>query len=185
MLAFCGIYGWPEEENKHKTWCLIRSLCEGYEGPVVIGGDFNEILSYSEKEGGANRETRAMAGFREVVENCGLGDLRSVGQWYTWERGNSPETRIRERLDRFLVNHSWKRLYPEAYIDHTVRYNSDHAAIVLKTVAPARQQRRARRGFRFETCWLLDENCEEVVKKAWSSAEGEELEDRLASVAQG
>lgn len=33
---FIGIYGWPEEENKHnKAWFLIGSLCEGF--PIVIG----------------------------------------------------------------------------------------------------------------------------------------------------
>ena len=25
---FIGIYGWPEEANKHHTWELVRSLCE-------------------------------------------------------------------------------------------------------------------------------------------------------------
>lgn len=91
---FIGIYGWLEEENKHKNRALIRSLCEGYEGPIVIGGDFNEILAYSEKQGGANRERIAMEGFRDVMDSCGLGELRFVSQWYTWERGKSPETRI-------------------------------------------------------------------------------------------
>lgn len=65
-------------------------------------GDLNEILDYDEKEGGANRERREMVNFREFMEDFELGDLRVVGQWYTWERGNSPETRVRECLDRFL-----------------------------------------------------------------------------------
>lgn len=37
------------------------------------------------------------------MEQCGLGELRVVGQWYTWESGNSPETRVKECLDRYLV----------------------------------------------------------------------------------
>lgn len=98
---------------------------------MVLRGDFNEILYYNEKEGGSNRERKAMEGFRDVLAKCDLGDLRCVGQWYTWERGNSPETRIRERLDRFIVSVSWLQLFSEAFIEHTVRYSSDHAPIML------------------------------------------------------
>lgn len=50
---FIGLYGWPEEFNKHKTWDLMRVLCEHTQLPIVVGGDFNEILEYGEKEGGA------------------------------------------------------------------------------------------------------------------------------------
>lgn len=39
--------------------------------------------------------------------------------------------------------------------------------------------------FRFETGWLLDDACEEVVRKAWNETEGEVIEDRLGSVARG
>lgn len=83
---FCGIYGWSEESNKYLTWELIRRLCAECDGPIVFGGGFNEILPYGEKEGGAERDRRAMRDFREVVDDCDLHDLRFVGQWYTWER---------------------------------------------------------------------------------------------------
>ncbi|XP_010684899.1 uncharacterized protein LOC104899410 [Beta vulgaris subsp. vulgaris] len=180
---FVGIYGWPEEENKHKTWALIKGLCDEYEGPVVFGGDFNEILSYDEKEGGASRERRAMVGFRNVMDDCSLRELRFVGQWHTWERGRSPESRIRERLDRFIVSRSWLNIFPEAFIDHKVRYCSDHAAIVLRCLGNEGMLRRRDGGFRFETFWLLDDACEEVVMGAWSAAEDGRICEKLGVVA--
>ena len=42
---FVGIYGWPEEEIEHKTWALIKTLCDEHGDPIVLGGDFNQILS--------------------------------------------------------------------------------------------------------------------------------------------
>ena len=83
---FVGIYGWPEENNKHHTWELVRSLCMNGEIPLVVGGDFNEILEYGEKEGGADRIRPKMANFRDAMDDCGLRDLRVVGQWYTYKR---------------------------------------------------------------------------------------------------
>ncbi|XP_057247549.1 uncharacterized protein LOC130589924 [Beta vulgaris subsp. vulgaris] len=180
---FVGIYGWPEEENKHKTWNLIRSLCDEYEGPIMFGGDFNEILSYNEKEGGANRERRSMVGFRNALDECRLGELRFTGQWYTWERGNSPETRIRERLDRVVVNEEWRNIYPGAHVEHLVRYSSDHAAILMKSAMREGPRKPSGRGFKFETCWLLDEGCEEVVRGAWNATDGAVIQDRLREVA--
>lgn len=99
---FVGIYGWPESENKHKTWNLIKQLCEESDIPLIFGGDFNEILSYEEKEGGADILRQEMKQFRAAIDECGLRDLGFEGQWYTWERGNSPNTRVHERLDQSL-----------------------------------------------------------------------------------
>ncbi|KAA3453673.1 reverse transcriptase [Gossypium australe] len=41
-----------------------------------------------------------MEEFRQVLEDCQLADLGYSGNWFTWERGNLPETNIQERLDR-------------------------------------------------------------------------------------
>lgn len=109
-----------------------------------------------------------------------------MGQWYTWERGNSPETRIRERLYRFLVSLSWLQFFPDAYIEHLVRYKSDHAAIMLRGEGVPRPRRQSGvKGFRFETSWLLEEGCEDAVRKAWTEAAGTSVPARIVAVAQG
>lgn len=98
----------------------------------MFSGDFNQILSYFEKEDGSNKERKAMEGFRDKMDDYRLGELYFVGQWYTWKRGRSPKTRIRERLDRFIVSYDWLRLFHEAFIEHVVRYSLDHVEIVLR-----------------------------------------------------
>lgn len=65
-----------------------------------------------------DKERRAMEGFRNVMSQCDLGQLSYVEQWYNWERGNSSKTRIRERLDRFIVSLSWMQLFPKASSEH-------------------------------------------------------------------
>ncbi|XP_056695654.1 uncharacterized protein [Spinacia oleracea] len=166
--CFVGVCGWSDSANKHKTWALICKLCNEYNGLVLVGGDFNEILHYEEKEGGADTERRAIPEFREMMDDCNLRDLGYRGLWYTWERGVSVKTKVRERLDRFVGNSSWCNLNPEAHVEHLVRFKSDHTPIMLSLGSARKKKgkRRKRRGFRFETKWLLDEGCVGVVKQA-------------------
>lgn len=46
-----GFYGHPEEHNKCKSWELLRTIHEVARGPWVCFGDFNAIVSNSEKKG--------------------------------------------------------------------------------------------------------------------------------------
>ncbi|XP_021847646.2 uncharacterized protein [Spinacia oleracea] len=158
VWRFIGIYGWPEGENKHKTWTLMRHLAEGVEIPIVFGGDFNEILGYEEQEGGAGTERKEMGSFREVVDDLGLRDMGYRGSWYTWERGLTPATCKRERLDRVLAVPAWLTLYPNTKVEHLIRYKSDHVAMVVRTQDRRKgKNSREKKGFKFETSWLLDE----------------------------
>ena len=181
---FVGIYRWAKEEEKHHTWELIHYLCgEALDLPILLGGDFNEILSHEEKEGGSYRVRREMGNFRATLDALSLKDLGYVGVWYTWERGLSSATRIRERVDRFISSPSWTDLYPNSATEHTLRYKSDHSAIVLRPAQYHRPKGRSKRIF-FETAWLLDENCEPEVVSAWAGSAGGSLPDRISCVAQ-
>ena len=62
--------------------------------PLVVLGDFNEILYPSEKEGGMARPLGMMREFRECLMDCGLEDLGYKGDLFTWKRGE-----IRERVN--------------------------------------------------------------------------------------
>ena len=180
---FVGIYGWAKEEEKHHTWTLMRHLCGESTRPILLGDDFNEILSYEEKEGGADRVRRKMNNFRDTMNDLSLRDLGYNGLWYTWERGNTPSTCIRERLDRFVCTSSWVALYPNSRVNHSVRYKSDHLAICLR---PNKQRKPTGKQCRFffETSWLLDPTCEATVRATWSESAGDSIPSRLASMAQ-
>ncbi|KAA3468220.1 reverse transcriptase [Gossypium australe] len=97
---YTGFYGLPYANDQHDSWRLLRALGQEQQLPWLVSGDFNEILYPFEKSGGQLREERRMVAFREALEDCQLMDLGFQGPWFTWERGNLPETNIRERLDR-------------------------------------------------------------------------------------
>lgn len=53
-VRITGIYGLADVEQRHRTWNLIRHLQRGPNIPWFLGGDFNEILNLSEKQGGSD-----------------------------------------------------------------------------------------------------------------------------------
>lgn len=107
----CGIYGWADRANKYKTWDLMRKIRDEVRGPMVVFGDFNEILNSEEKEGGGARQDRDMQAFHDCLDDCGFRDLGFKGSTFTWIRGNGPSTMIKERLDRFFACSEWQTMF--------------------------------------------------------------------------
>ena len=70
-----GIYGHPEKLKCIETWNLMCLLHQQVTLPWICIGDFNEILSTNEKQGGEQRSEWQMANFREVLDDCRLRDI--------------------------------------------------------------------------------------------------------------
>ncbi|KAA3479651.1 reverse transcriptase [Gossypium australe] len=97
---FTGLYGSPYLRDQNVVWNLLKRLSQEGNFPWLVAGDFNEILYSFEKKRGLPRDYKRMEEFRDTLEACNLMDIEFSRAWYTWERGNLPETNIRERLDR-------------------------------------------------------------------------------------
>ncbi|KAA3489008.1 reverse transcriptase [Gossypium australe] len=94
-------------------------------------------------------------------------DMGFQGTWFTWERGNLPETNIRERLDRWVANENVRHL------THSI---SDHCPLLIHTCNEHKFCKRPR--FKFEAWWTLEESFEEEVRKSWESSTGS-ISDKL------
>lgn len=82
------------------------------------------------------------------------------------------EDNTRQRLD----NELWKAKFPSCTITHPPTHASDHLPIFLQTVTGNQMKPCGPRGFKFEEAWLLWDDCEEVIMKAWSSNSGVNLD---------
>ncbi|CAL1358520.1 unnamed protein product [Linum trigynum] len=67
---FTGVYGWPENSVKWRTWDL-RSLGGQWNGPCLYGGDFNQVLSTEEKSGGRQAHEMEMSSFGDCLTDTG------------------------------------------------------------------------------------------------------------------
>ncbi|XP_021759598.1 uncharacterized protein LOC110724485 [Chenopodium quinoa] len=174
-----GIYGWAEQSQKHNTWTLMSSSKSCSSMPCIMFGEFNEITSLTEKEGGVQRSERSMDAFREAIDRCHLRDLGFKGNIFTWERGNSMSTFIRERLDRFLAGDGWMSLFPDYEVRNFPIYSSDHAPIMVylkKQVASDG----GGKSFKFERLWLSREDCVTVVDRSWKASLERSIDRKIA-----
>ncbi|KAA3488794.1 reverse transcriptase [Gossypium australe] len=164
---FTGFYGSPYSKDRSYVWNLLRHLSQDCNFPWLVAGDFNEILYSFEKRGGVPREQKRMEAFRDTLEDCQLMDMGYSGVWFTWERGNLPETNIRERLDRGVTNEAWLLLFPMGKVQHPPHSTSDHCPLLLTTDNPPILG--GSRSFRFEAWWTMEDSFEGALKEFWDS----------------
>jgi hypothetical protein len=145
-------------------------------------GDFNEILYSFEKEGGVPKPQAHMDKFRDVLDFCNLQDLGFEGDMFTWRNNNSRvEGYIRERLDRAVATPSWRIHFTDFKVKNGDPEHSDHRPVVVQAACSKKQVCTGNKGLnkRFEARWLMEEDCEVIVKNAWGLA-GVRGEDKVA-----
>ena len=162
LWMFSGVYGPVERNLKEIFWEELGSIRGWWEGPWCLGGDFNEILSPSERVRGGNI-TPPMRRFAEIVNEMGLRDLPLQGGPYTWSGGRNG--RSMSRLDRFLVSSDWECQYSKVVQKCLPRPISDHFPILLDSDGV----RTGPSPFRFELMWLKFRGFKELLKGWWQN----------------
>ena len=162
LWMFSGVYGPVERNLKEIFWEELGSIRGWWEGPWCLGGDFNEILSPSERARGGNI-TPPMRRFAEIVNEMGLRDLPLQGGPYTWSGGRNG--RSMSRLDRFLVSSDWECQFSNVVQKCLPRPISDHFPILLDSDGV----RTGPSPFRFELMWLKFRGFRELLKGWWQN----------------
>ena len=178
-----GMYGYPEEENKAKTWDLMKTLSRDTSLPWLCFGDFNCIAAHEEKRGGPMKNQREIDGFRDALNACHFSSLWFEGHPYTWSNNRVDIDNTQERLDRVLVTEAWQDMFPRSKTEHLPKRRSDHVPIKILIQGAAEgvsSNVKRRRGFKFEKTWLRDEKCRDVVKDAWQLIPSNSIRGKLA-----
>jgi hypothetical protein len=163
---FTGIYGEPTNEEKEKTWRLLKFLKHCSVLPWLCCGDFNKILFNCKKEGGATRPESCMAKFREALEDCDLHDLGFVGDAFRWRNHHHrAASYTKERLDRAVANSAWCARFPLVRVINGDPRHSDHRSIIVEPGAKEKTSWRKPLEImkKFEARWLEEEECAERV----------------------
>ena len=68
-------YGFPERHRRRSSWTLLRALAICSSLPWVCIGDFNDLLSPSDKKGGVAHPNWLFRGFHGALTDCSLNEL--------------------------------------------------------------------------------------------------------------
>ncbi|GAU36753.1 hypothetical protein TSUD_318520 [Trifolium subterraneum] len=106
-------YGYPERSRRRAAWDLLRALGNMSSIPWCIIGDFNDLLSQTDKKGIHPHPNGLCMGFRQAVSDCDLTDIPIEGHQFTWIKSRCTPYVIEERLDRAMASTSWLQLFPQ------------------------------------------------------------------------
>lgn len=173
-----GFYGYPESSRRKSFWNLIRQLSTLSNLLWGIIGDFNDILSASEKIGKTDRAHWLIQGFRDAIQDAGLIDLFMEGYNFTWFKSLGTSRAVEEKLDRALATDSWLAMFPNASLECLTATSSDHYPLKLSCVAN-RQLSAQGTQFRFENSWLLESEFKPFVQQCWNSCANKTITSKL------
>ncbi|KAG5539097.1 hypothetical protein RHGRI_019600 [Rhododendron griersonianum] len=97
------IYAPPRRQERSQFWDSLKRLACENDYPWFCMGDFNEIGSIWEKQGGGECSRSRIELFQSVLSECALMDLEFKGPAYTWSNNQGVGFNIRERLDKALA----------------------------------------------------------------------------------
>jgi hypothetical protein len=142
----------------------IPKTCEN--GPWLCAGNFNEILTSTEKFGRRRRPRYLKENFRTTLEYCGLFEIPCRGSVFTWNNGKEGDDFTKEKLDRVVANHAWHNLFPNVDSSVELVLFSNHLPLTIY-LSGSMGGRRKGRCFRYEAGWGDNHECKEVIKKIW------------------
>jgi ribonuclease HI len=164
---FTGFYGNPEATKRSESWSLLRFLSSMDPDPWLCVGDFNEIMSLSEKSSSSYRPPSHMQAFRNALEDSHLSDLGFSGPRFTWCNGRSGEDFTRERLDRAVANGEWTNLFNVVEVFVLPRRKSDHNPLLV-AFSNSRDVKWSKcRRFRYEASWGKNRESHQLIKQVW------------------
>ncbi|KAL0458691.1 UNVERIFIED_CONTAM: hypothetical protein Slati_0496300 [Sesamum latifolium] len=128
---FTGFYGFADTNSRQQPWDLLTNPKRASQWAWLIAGNFNEILSDSEKQGGRQRPVWQVRRFREALGSNDLYDLGYKETPFTWCNQHPAPNTIFERLDRACADPTWRNRFPNVIVHHLHVTSSDHAALLI------------------------------------------------------
>ena len=165
-IVLVNIYA-PNDVAQQVTFFqkLNKQLEEFEQDTIVIGGDFNCVLTSNDKRGG-NPIAKKSAVIKEIYALCdayNLGDIwRNLNpdkQSFTWR---TKSFKIQCRLDYFLVSQELIPFAKKCDIVHAPE--SDHSAVSLILQSDHQNQKRGPGFWKFNTSLLKDETYVSALK---------------------
>ncbi|KAI0519689.1 hypothetical protein KFK09_007144 [Dendrobium nobile] len=144
-----SVYGSTNVQERRNLWVDLEKHCTG-NLPMVVGGDFNCVMSQAEKRGGKRFTlSQGSKDFNNFMIQNDLHEVKAMGPKFTWCNNKTGNARILEKLDRCLINSYALDIIHVAVVKHLSRVASDHCLILLEIF----KQVEYNRIIRYEEVW--------------------------------
>ncbi|CAN1806221.1 Transposon TX1 uncharacterized 149 kDa protein [Linum perenne] len=156
--------------DREEVWQSILAIDRDVDFPWCLIGDFNAIRNPKEKEGNRPPNIRSMRELNNFLEEARLVDIAYVGARYTWSNNQEGTAEVKQRIDRGFCNTEWASIYPNGFIIHKARTESDHCPILLQFESNGGTK--GLRRFYYEKGWKEAEGYQSCVDQAWRRGVG-------------
>ncbi|XP_019236521.1 PREDICTED: uncharacterized protein LOC109216785 [Nicotiana attenuata] len=130
----------------------------------MVIGDFNSALNVEDRIGGNEVTWAEVVDFYNCVVECGLMELPTQGNRYTWS-DKQEEHRIFSKIDWIFINEQWFDTMPECNARFLTEGISDHYP---SKVTFTEERQRSRTSFQFCNVWTQHPQFMRIVKEGWN-----------------
>ncbi|KAK9037790.1 hypothetical protein V6N11_022690 [Hibiscus sabdariffa] len=162
------IYAPPNSENKQKFWESLACLRKDINAKWCVIGDSNVVARPEDKCAGNPFDHNQAKWYYDFLDQTYLMEIPSSGGTFTWSNRRKSEEAILEKLDQILSSMEWNFLFPKTISIIDAAIASDHSPVIVLTNGI---EKKSKREFKFESRWLKEEDCSQVVKTEWESSD--------------
>ncbi|XP_019254970.1 PREDICTED: uncharacterized protein LOC109233537 [Nicotiana attenuata] len=142
-----------------------RSLNMQTNGPWLIIGDFNSVLTVDDRVNGIQVHQTEMIEFQNCDDDIGVGQITKRGSRFSWSSKRDSEVRIYSHIDWAFGNVDWFNAYNGVEAIYMLPGSSDHTLIMINTEAV---KVKVKKPYRLLTSVMQQREYKEIVQNTWN-----------------
>lgn len=182
QIGIINVYGYSHTGPKAMMWTHLTQA-QLPEAQWVLAGDFNNIESINDKQGGSirtNISTRELDAWNKLLIRLGVRDAFHLGTYqrkntkaFTWSNVHKDATMIQTRIDRIYITPTLEHKGETMEILPIIPDVSDHARVVLHSRSP---HKRKTRPPTFNKGLLLHQDSKAALLATWKEVMDSDLD---------
>lgn len=142
-------------------WNDIKIIGINIFSPWLVLGDFNNILSPEEKQGGVKVKNYDVQDFVDFVNSLDLIDIKVVGGCFTWY---SPK--VCSKLGRVMVNQPWINSNFDGFSEFLAPGCISNNSLMIVSCFEIKKSKH--KPFKFFNMWTLSEGYLDLIRSRWN-----------------
>ncbi|XP_026378875.1 uncharacterized protein LOC113348254 [Papaver somniferum] len=139
-------------------------------------GDWNQILSEEDKQGGAPFIESEVEPFKRLLVRSEVRDFVYQREKFTWNNHRGGSENIQERLDKAFINVEWKNQFIDSSLNVLIPVGSNHCPLLLNMEGKIINNSTSY--FKFFDTWLKEQSCLDLI----NSCRNRDLSDPTGSM---